>query len=295
MNRAPRRSAVRASQERWTGADTARTVILIATALAFAVPVLSAAVFGFSLPGQGFTLDPLLEGAARADFWPLLLRSLGLALLSTLGSFALFVPTLLWLHLRAPHLHGVAEGLSVLPMVVPAVALVNGANLAFRVTVPGFLTSLYSLVPFYMLLSMPLVYRALDTGLRATDLRTLVPASTSLGAGPVRTLWSVVLPNMRSALMSAAMLSGAVALGEFALAQLLLHATFPVFLAQIGMTRPRTAAAFSFVTILGTWLLMVVMTRISGTRRPSRTGSGRPFARTTTSSRSGRPVLERIT
>jgi putative spermidine/putrescine transport system permease protein len=265
----------------WTRADTARTLVLVVAAALFAAPVVAAAVFGFSRPAPGFTFDPLLEGVRRGDFWPMLQRSLLLAVLTTAASFALLIPTLLHLHLRLPRALPLAEALSVLPMVVPAVALVNGTNLSFRLAVPGFVTSLYSLVPFYVLLSMPLVYRALDAGMRAIDLRTLTQAATSLGAGGARALLTVVLPNMRPALLTAAMLTTTIALGEFAVAQLLLHSTFPTFLAQIGLTQPRSAAAFSFLTIVGTWALMGALTRASRARATRTPATEPPTARPT--------------
>ena len=44
---------------------------------------------------------------------------------------------------------------------------------------------------------MPFAYRAIDAGLRALDLKTIIEASNSLGAGWITTLWRVVLPNLR--------------------------------------------------------------------------------------------------
>ncbi|GAB3277822.1 ABC transporter permease [Kineosporia babensis] len=247
-----------------------RTAVLVLAALLFAVPLVSSGVFGFSLPTTGWTLDPLLGAVQNSQFRDQLLASLTLALLTTLAALALLIPTLLHLHLRLPQALPVAEALSVLPMVVPAVALVNGANLTFRATVPGFLTSMYSLVPFYVVLTLPLVYRSLDAGFRAIDLRTLVQASTSLGAGPIRTLLRVVLPNLRAAMLTASLLSVTLVLGEYALATLLLHNTYPVFLAQTGQDSPHAAAALAVLTLLGTWLLLSAFS-LAG-RRP-RTGA----------------------
>ena len=167
------------------------------------------------------------------------------------------------------------------PYVVPAIALVGGANLFFRQVAPSFLVSTYSLVPFYMVLTLPLVYRSLDAGIRAMDLRTLWTASESLGAGPVQTLLRVVVPNMRTALLGSSLLSCAMVLGEYALASLLLHSTFPVFMVQVGMNQPRAAAALSFLTILATWLLLASLTGASSTRgtKKSTTKRGSPMKR----------------
>ncbi len=53
-------------------------------------------------------------------------------------------------------------------------------------------------MPFYAILAMPFTYRSLDAGIRAIDLRTLVDASRSLGAGWFTTMFRVLVPNMRA-------------------------------------------------------------------------------------------------
>ncbi len=55
------------------------------------------------------------------------------------------------------------------------------------------------LVAAYVILSFPYMYRAIDTGLRTIDIQSLTEASQSLGAGWIRILWQVVLPNIRVA------------------------------------------------------------------------------------------------
>ncbi len=233
----------------------------------FFIPLVASAAFGFTLPGKGFTLEPLTDALAGTDFAAQLFTTLELAVLSTLGSLVLLVPTLLFLHLKAPKMLRLTEWLSVVPYVVPAIALVGGANLFFRNVAPSFLVSTYSLVPFYMVLTLPLVYRSLDAGIRALDVQTLFAASASLGAKPRQTLLHVVLPNMRAALLGSALLSCAMVLGEYALASLLLHSTFPVFMVQVGMNQPRAAAALSFLTILATWLLLASLSDSDGAAR----------------------------
>jgi len=66
---------------------------------------------------------------------------------------------------------------------------------------------------------MPFAYRAIDAGLRALDLKTVVEAASSLGAGWVSTLCRVVLPNLATALLSAVVLTVALVLGEFTMAR----------------------------------------------------------------------------
>lgn len=249
-----------------SGLAVARNAVMIGALVFFLTPLVAAAIFGFSLPGEGLTLSPLLSAVRDVSFLPQIIVTLQLALFTTLLSILIMLPTLIFLHIKSPRLLGLAESVAVLPYVVPAVALVSGANLFFRAAFPPFLVSVYSLVPFYVILTMPLVFRALDTGIRALDVRTLFETGTSLGAGWLRVIFSLILPNMRVALLSAGLLSVAFVFTEFALANLLLHNTFPVFIVSVGQNRPPSAAALSVVTILGTWLLMQLLSTASRSR-----------------------------
>ena len=191
--------------------------------------------------------------------------SIGLALMTCLFSLVLMLPTLLILHLKAPQMLPVAEGFSVLPYVVPAIALVSAVGPLYRIILPQALNSPLGLVPLYMVVIMRFVYRSLDAGIRVVDVRTLWDASSSLGAGAVTTLVRAILPNLRSAIMSASLLGCAIVLGEFAIAQLLLKTTFPVILSQIGTSHPHSAAALAFITIMVTWILLGLLSMVGGT------------------------------
>ena len=246
------------------GQQVARIVILILALVLYFTPLVSAAIFGFTLPGKGFTFGAVVPALSETGFWSGVITTIELAILTSVLSLALLLPTLIWLHLRSPRLLAIAEGLSLIPFVVPAVALVSGANLFFRAVAPSFLVSVYSLVPFYVVLALPLVFRALDAGIRAIDVRTLMDAAASVGAGGFRSIVQIIQPNLRSAILSATLLSSAFVIGEYALASLLLHSTFPVLVVVAGQTEPRAAAALSFIAIVGTWLLMLLLSISSG-------------------------------
>ena len=70
------------------------------------------------------------------------------------------------------------------------------------------------------------MYRAVDTGLRAMDIQSLTEASQSLGAGWIRILVQVILPNLRVALLSGAFLTLAIVVGEFTIASFLARPAF---------------------------------------------------------------------
>ena len=92
---------------------------------------------------------------------------------------------------------------------------------------------LTGLTPIYVVLAMPFTYRAIDTGVRAIDLRTLVDASRSLGASWFSTLARVILPNVETAVLGAIFLTVALCLGEVVIATILLYLTLPVELVAV--------------------------------------------------------------
>lgn len=241
-------------------------IILITFLVVAILPLASVGVFGFTNVVDGFTIAPVLELFGETKAVKAVTNTVVLTLLTVVIGYALVIPTLVWMHLRAPKLLPAAETASLLPYVIPAIALVGGVNLVLRPLAPGFFVSLYSLLPFYVLMTLPFMFRTIDSGLRALDLPTLMRASESLGCGIFTTFFRVVLPNLWPAIVSGSLLVVMMSSGELVMASLLLHTTFPTLLVELGQSQVRLAAALSFITIVGSWLLMAAMV-FAGSRR----------------------------
>ena len=105
----------------------------------------------------------------------------------------LVVPTAYWIRLRLPRLRPVVEFITLMPLVIPAIVIVFGYLRLYNssswlpFTASARATDLL-LVFSYVTLALPYMYRAVDTGLRAIDVRTLTEAAESLGAG-----WPTIL------------------------------------------------------------------------------------------------------
>ena len=254
------------------------TVVLLACAVYFILPLLAMARFAFqrvpmvrfnfSTLFDGWTLDSLSNAFSDPLFRAALMLSLKLAVGAIVVTLGILLPTALWVHLRVPKARPLVEILSVLPYVVPPIALVVGVAGTFRETAPWFLSSELSLIPFYSVLAMPFTYRALDAGIRAIDLRTLVDASRSLGAGWLTTLFRVLIPNLTSAIIGSACLTATVVLGEFTIAALLLKRTLPTYLVLYQNQAPQGGMALALVVFLAIALLLALF--IAVTRRPGR-------------------------
>ncbi len=104
-----------------------------------------------------------------------------------------------------------------------------------------------------MTLSMPYMYRAVDTGLRAIDVRTLTEAATILGARTPTILMRVIFPNILISVLSGAFLSFAIVIGEFVMASLLNRPAFGPYMQNIGANRAYEPAALAIIAFAITW------------------------------------------
>ena len=245
-------------------------------------------VLGWSTLLDKWTLSALTEAFDDPQFGPALWLSVRLALGAIALTLALMLPTAIWVHLRIPKARGLVETLTVLPYVVPPIALVVGVIGAYQDTAPWFFNSKYSLIPFYAVLAMPFTYRSLDAGLRAIDLRTLVDASRSCGAGWGTTMFRVLVPNLRVSLLTSAFLTATVVMGEFTMAALMGKTTLQVFTQQFSVGAPQAAFALGLLTLVVTTALLAArhvphpQTRRGGRRAPASERISSPVASTLT-------------
>ncbi|MCU1503268.1 MAG: binding-protein-dependent transporter inner rane component [Ilumatobacteraceae bacterium] len=252
-------------------------IVLILCAVFFAVPIIALVRFsfqkvpvvklGWSTLFDKWTWSGLLAGLRDPKFQPALFYSLRLVLASVLLTLVLLLPTAMLVHLRLPRARGFVEILTILPYVVPPITLAAGALGAFRDNAPWLFRNDFFLVPFYAVMAMPFSFRALDAGLRAIDLRMLVDASRSLGAGWTATLLRVLIPNLRVALISSSFLTATVVLGEFTLASLLFKPTLPVFLQDLDLHEARGGSALALLTLIASGVLLGVISLLVRTRR----------------------------
>jgi putative spermidine/putrescine transport system permease protein len=197
--------------------------------------------------------------------------SLEMAILTIIVSLLLIVPTAYWVQLRLPGLRPVVEFITLLPFVVPAIVLVFGLIKIYS-RPPLVLTSSATstnalLVAGYVVLSLPYMYRAVDTGLRAIDVRTLTEAAQSLGASWTTILLQVIFPNVRVAILSGAFLTFAIVIGELILAQYLARPAFGPYLALVGQDKAYEPSALAIISFALTWALIGVI-QLLGRRTP---------------------------
>ena len=246
-------------------------IVFLLGFLYFFLPLL--ATFDFSMRAR---LTPAEQEAGKSSFAvayqhvfadPKFFGTLGysfaIGLITIIVSLAIIVPTAYWVRLRLPRLRPFVEFLTLTPFVIPPVIMVFGLLRSYGGP-PFALTnseigSSFLLVAAYVVLSFPYMYRAVDVGLRAIDVRSLTEAAQSLGAGWPRIIVRVILPNLRVALLSGAFLTMAIVIGEYTIAVFLFRPAFGPYLSLLGQNRTYEPAAVSVISFLLTWLAMGVI------------------------------------
>jgi len=205
-----------------------------------------------------YSLDAYRVVLTDPDFQATFGYSTLIALLTILVGIVLVVPTAYWIRLRLPGLRPLVEFITLLPLVIPAIVIVFGYLRLYNssswlpLTSSARATDLL-LIFSYVTLALPYMYRAVDTGLRAIDVRTLTEAAEILGAGMPRILLQIILPNIRAAILSGAFLTFAIVIGEFTMASLLNRPAFGPYLQLIGANRAYEPSALAIIAFLVTW------------------------------------------
>lgn len=261
-----------------TGSRGGPVAAVLLCALYFLLPLIATFEFSLSMIRNTWSFEAYRVVFADARFRDTFLFSAVAALATIVLGTLIVVPTAYWVRLRLPRLRPAVEFITLLPLVIPPIVLVFGylrlynssSWLPFTATVGG--TNVL-LVFGYAVLALPYMFRAVDTGLQAIDIRTLTEAAESLGASRRTILLRVILPNVRAAVLSGAFLTFAIVIGEFVLASLLNRPAFGPYLQNVGANRAYEPAALAMIAFAVTWGCMMMLQLAGGGRagRPRRT------------------------
>ncbi len=238
-------------------------LIFLVVSLYFLVPL--AATFYWSLRGEKDVLgfEAYRKLFADTNFLPAFSESILNAVATIVLSLIIVVPTAYWVTLRLPKLRPIVEFITLLPFVIPAIVLVFGIIRLYS-RPPLLLTATYDssrflLICVYVALSFPYMFRAVDNGLRAIDVRTLTEAAQSLGASWPTILFKVIFPNLRVALLSGALLTFAIVIGELTIALYMAQHTLGPYMANLTRSKVYEPSAMAIVAFAITWAAMGII------------------------------------
>ncbi len=254
-----------------------RVIVLGLTALFLGFPLFALAAFTVrgGLEG-GVTLQHWRDlfggelGAGAAPLWDGLQNSLTLSVVTVVVMLALLVPSMILVRLHLPRLEKVLEFVCLLPLTIPAVALVVGLAPVFSVVARIFGSEAWTLAFAYVIITLPYSYRAIQANLVAVDVVTLAEAARSLGASWFSTIWDVILPNLRRGMLAASFISVAVVLGEFTIASLLSRTNLQTALVLVSKRDPYVSNIIVLLSLVFALVLLFALGRVGTHSRRSR-------------------------
>jgi putative spermidine/putrescine transport system permease protein len=250
-----------------TPSRTTATIILVLAALGFLYPLYSLFRFAFWPTAQthGFTLQHLerLADPGQAYMYAQLFQgiqnSLVIAAVTVVLMIVFLLPAMILAELRYRRVRQVIEFVCLLPISIPTVVLAVGFVPVYQQIwhVTG---SVAWVLAFAIgIIVLPYAYRPIQSNMSGLDMVTLSEASRSLGAGWLQTVWSVILPNLRRGILSSALITVSVVLGEYTIASFLTQNTFQTALALLQHADPYVAATFALGALLLIFLILALI------------------------------------
>ncbi len=253
-------------------------LIIILGFLYFFVPLIGTLDFSLRIVKDQLTLNAYANVLTSTRFQNTFLYSFTMALWTIASATLLVAPTAYWVHLKLPQIRPIIEFITLLTFVVPAIVLVFGLIRIYSrpplSVLESELGANFLLIMGYTALALAAMYRSVDNGLRAIDVRTLTEAAQSLGAGWPTILFRVILPNLRVALLSGAFITFAMVIGEFTIATFLARPAFGPYMANLGQTRPYESTALTIISLSLTWACIGVIQLLGRGARGQIAGTG---------------------
>jgi putative spermidine/putrescine transport system permease protein len=207
-------------------------LIFAAVLIYLGLPVVGTAIYAVAtrwdstLLPDGYTLAWFHHMLVDPKVLTALLRSVGVAGATVLLTWAVTVPALIAVHLYLPRLKVLFDLASVVPYAFPPVVMAVGLIQIYSGGLFSLAGTPWILILAYGVICLPLVVGAVGNSLLSIDAVTLMEAAESLGATQATAILRVLLPNLRAGLLASGILTFAVSLGEFVLANMLVGGRF---------------------------------------------------------------------
>jgi putative spermidine/putrescine transport system permease protein len=218
---------------------------------------------------EGFTLHWWIQTFQDPRILSAIQTSMLLGLFTTVGVLAISVPAVYWMRVRNPRIRPLLDISAAIPFALPFL-VIGFALLYFSGTFVPPLQGTFPLVVLaYIAVTFPFVYWALDGSMAAANVKRLTEAAEVSGATAWQTVRRVILPNIKPGLATAAMLSFATAIGEFALIRVLASGirSVPVWSAEALLDRGGGVAALAVVTFVMFVVLFLISAAVAWVNR----------------------------
>lgn len=218
-----------------------------------------------AFPPQGLTLRWFENIWEISAFRRTIVTSLQVALVGTFIALLIGIPAAYALNRHRIHLPGWLSTLFVLPILVPEIVI--GFSLLRSVNVELGVPVFASLLIGHTLLVLPYVIRVISAALASFDF-SIEEAGVSLGSHPVKTFFTIVLPNVRSGVIAAFILAFITSINDVSVSLFLTGpgiSTLPIqILAHVEQFFDPTVASVSVLLMMLTIIVMIIVERTLG-------------------------------
>ncbi len=242
---------------------------LVYTFMLLPLVVVIASAFGttdhVTFPPQGFTLHWFSDAIQNEQFMESLLITLGLCVVSVFIATVMGLLVSLYFWKTESKAKAVFESIFTAPVIVPTV--ISAVSFLLFFSMFNFIDTFWKLALAYSVIEMPYVIRSVTASLSTLD-ASFEDASLVLGARPLKTLFLVTLPCIKSGISVGAIFAFIVGFDESVIVLFIRNArtiTYPLRLySYITQSFTPLVSAFATLFILLTFVLIYFLDKKIG-------------------------------
>ena len=213
------------------------------------------------MPG-GVTIKHYVSLFTNPRFYFAILRSVVTAVLAIVINFVILMPVLYQAKMHYPVVDRILRPLAMVPFAISGVILAVGLLKMYAVVLSG---SAVLLIAAYSVVILPFMYQGIRNTMDNLNLNALVYAAQTLGASEWQAFWQVVFPNLLKGVRISVLLSFALLMGEFVLANILVGGNYETV--QVFMYWSRGVSGHYSSAIVTVYFLLVAMVSMAASSK----------------------------